>query len=418
MAKEWLGNAASVFDLWTVSLSGTVTSQTYTMSINGKSVSYTSTGGDTVATVLTALVAAWNSISPLPPPEIQELTAIGLPVGGPFTSMTLTQKTSGKPSTISVATGGAATFTIANTVPATGPNFFDNAQNWSGGVAPVNSDTLVFDVGKVPCKYNFNTSLTGVTINVNEGYTGSIGLPAVNSDSQNIYSEYRTTALTLAGGTVLINSSGITRCNLAFGANTASVRVLNCAARPNPNVPVILITGGNGSSSLNISKGDVGVAFYNGTTATFPTLNTAYLAQPQADVQLVCGLGATLTTVNKNGGTATLRTGATTINQQISGGVLNLTDAAAITTLNVFGGTVNFDTSGTVATVNLYGQSTFDCSGDTRGKTVTNPINVFDARVTIIDPGKGINSGTLTIAGNGASGFKVQHGSITTAVFT
>ena len=148
--KRWLGNANAIADLWTVSLSGTVVSQTYTMTINSKSITYAAGSTDTVSNILAALQSVWSSISPSPPVEFTELTATALPAGVPYTSLTLTGNTLGKPSTISVSTSGAATFSIAHTTSATGPNDFTNGANWSGGSAPANSDTLVFDDGSIP----------------------------------------------------------------------------------------------------------------------------------------------------------------------------------------------------------------------------------------------------------------------------
>ena len=274
--KRWLGNANAIADLWTVSLSGTVVSQTYTMTINSKSITYAAGSTDTVSNILAALQSVWSSISPSPPVEFTELTATALPAGVPYTSLTLTGNTLGKPSTISVSTSGAATFSIAHTTSATGPNDFTNGANWSGGSAPANSDTLDFDDGSIPCKYNLNSSWTGVTVSIEPGYSGQIGLPSINADNTTTYAEYRTTSLTMVGGTVLVNSSGISRCNLAFGANTATVRVLNTGPRADANIPVVLITGGNDSSELDITKGDCGLAFYQGTTATFPTVKTGF----------------------------------------------------------------------------------------------------------------------------------------------
>src|SRR5262249_8993955 len=157
-------------------------------------------------------------------------------------------------------------FTIANTTPATGPNDFKNSQNWSTGTAPANSDVLVFDNGTVPCKYGLSTTLTGLVISIELGYSGGIGLPNINNDGNTPYAEYRPTSLTISGGTLTVNATGVTRANFAFGANTSTVRVLNNGSRPDKYVPVVLLTGGNGSSELDISKGDVGVAFYQGTT--------------------------------------------------------------------------------------------------------------------------------------------------------
>lgn len=421
--KRWLGNAASVADLWTISLSGTVTTQTYSMTINSKSVTYTSSSADTVTTILAALAAAWNPVFPVSPPEFAEYTAAALPVGGPYTSMTLTGNTAGKPGTISVSTEGAATFSIAHTTTATGPNDFNNGQNWSGGSAPANSDTLVFDNGSISCKYNLSTSLTGITVSIEPAYSGQIGLPFINSDNTVTYAEYRTTSLTLAGGTVVVNSPSVSRVNLAFGANTASIRVVNCGPRPDPNTPVVLITGGNSSTELDVTKGDVGIAFYQGTTATIATIKTSFSSQQTAlsDVSVIVGTGATLTTVTKNGGTFDTRSNLTTLTQQILGGVTTFWDAVTATTVNIQNGTLNLNTTGTVGTVNLYGKGTLNANGDPRAKTITNAINCYNADksvVTVYDDAKTINSGALTLAPQGCQTVNYSHGTQTQIVAT
>jgi hypothetical protein len=414
--KRWLGNAASVKDLWTIALSGTVTSQTFSFVMNGKTIAYTTTT-ETIAQALAAFVTLWNQSSN--PPEFAELTAVGLPVGGPFTSMTITQDVSGRPSAMTVATSGGATFTVTNTAPATGPNFFDNAQNWSGGVAPANSDVLVFDNGAVPLKYNLSTSLTGITLQVNPGYGGQIGLPLINADATTTYNEYRATSLTTVGGTVTINAPNLTRCNLAFGANTATVRILATSQqRPDQYTPIVLITGGDSSSELDMTFGDCGTAYYQGTTATFTAIKTGYATNALTDVNLICGPGSTLTTVTKNGGNLNSRASITTLTQRLSGGSVTLSDAAAVTTLNVQAGTCFLNTTGTVATVNLYGQAILNADADPRAKTITNSINAYSSGVTVIDNQQSINSGTLSIALNGNANCIVQHGSGSTLVMT
>ena len=413
--KRWLGNAASVTDLWTVNLSGTVISQTYTITINGKSITYIAGGSDTVAIICAALVAAWR-VSTIP--EFAELTAAGIGSAGSFTGITATQNVSGRPSIITAATGGGATFGITNTTAATGPNDFTNAQNWSTGTAPANSDTLVFDNGSIACCYNINSSLTGVTVYVNPGYSGTIGLPYINSNGSVTYSEYRTTALTLAGGTAVINAPNCQQCNLAFGANTTTVRVLATGSRLTSTIPVVLITGGNGSSALDVTKGDVGVAYYLGQTATFPTVSTGYSTSPPTDANVVLGAGCTLTTVTKNGGVMTVSASATTITQDVYGGSITLTDAMAVTTVNIYAGTCYLNTTGTIATINLYGSATLNADGDPCGKTITNNINCYAPSVTVIDTAKSINAGTLSINSQGTTSVNVQHGGNVTQVYT
>lgn len=410
--KRWLGQAASVFDTWTVSLSGTVVSQTYTLTINSKTVTYVAGSSDSVAVILAALATNWNASTS---PEFMELAAVAS-----STNIVITQDIAGRPTTITASTSGAATFSISNTTAATGPMFFDNGQNWSGGSAPANSDTLVFDSGNVNCSYNINTSLTGITVNVNQGYSGNIGLPLINASSNqsNTYAEYRTTNLTLAGGTVVINDTLIQQCNLAFGANAFTLRVLAAGQRLTPSIPVVLVTGGTAGAEVDITKGDVGVAFYQGNTATIPLIKTGYLSNALTDVSLIAGLGATLTTVTKNGGNATFRCNVTTITQEVAGGTVTLTDAAAVTTLTAYSGTVNLNSTGTLATLNLYGDATLNCNSDPRAKTITNAINVYGSKCSVIDDQKSINSGTLSLNTNGLQSWGVSHGGNTTASYT
>jgi hypothetical protein len=417
--KRWLGNAAAIADLWTISLSGTVTSQTYTVTINSKTVQYVADGSATVTIVLAGLQAALSAISPAPPVEFTELTATALPVGGPYTSVTMTGNTPGVPHTISVGTSGGATFTIANTTPATGPNHFTNALNWSGGVAPANSDVLVFDNGSIACKYGLTTSLTGVTVSVEPGYSGQIGLPFINADnSTTTYAEYRPTSLTLVGGTVLSNSPEISRLNLAFGANAATVRILNNGQRLEQGIPVVLLTGGNASSELDVTKGDVGVAFYQGTTAHFPVIKSGFSTNAPSDASIIVGTGATLGAVTKNGGYFSTRSNLTTLNQDVAGGVADLHDAVTVTTINCYAGTLNANTTGAIGTVHLYQKAIFNADGDPRAKTISNPIEVYSKDVTINDNQKTINSGTLTLATNGATSVNIGHGANATMVLT
>ncbi len=408
--KRWIGNAPAVADLWTVTLSGSVISQTYTMTINGKSVTYVAGGADTVAVILAALVAAWNASDI---PEMQELAA----AVASASTLTLTGNDPGVPSTITVATGGGATFTRTNTTAATGPNDFANALNWSTGTAPANSDVLVFDNGNVDCLYNLSTVLTGIVLLVDQGFSGKIGLPFVNVNGSVSYAEYRTTSLTLAGGTATINSAAIQRCNLAFGANTTTVRILNTGQRENAFVPTVLIIGGNGSSELDITKGDVGVAFYAGTTATFPIVKTGYLNNANSDVNVTFGSGATLTTVTKNGGAMTVNSDVTTLVQDAAGGVLTIA-AGVVTTLEVDGGTCYPNTTGTLATVTISNDATLNFDQDPRAKTITNPILVYGDKANVLDNQKVVNSGVLSVTANQTTAINVQHGSNNVMTFT
>lgn len=419
--KRWLGSAAAVSDVWTVSLSGTVVSQTYTVTINAKNITFVAGSSDTVSTILVGLQAKLSAVSPVPPVEFTELTYAALPIGGPYTSLVMTAATAGNPVTVSVSTSGAATFTISNTTVATGPTFFSAATNWSDGAVPTNNDTFVFDSGSVPCSNGLNTGLTGCTTIVEPGYFGSIGRPFINSNNATTYAEYRTTSLTFPSGTstASINSPSIQRCNLAFGTSTASVRILNTSmSRPDAGIPVVLISGGASTSELDITKGDVGLAFYQGTVATFPVVKTGYASNALTDVSLLIGKSATLTTITKNGGYMRLQSNVTTLTQGSSGGTVDFMDSVTATTVNAYEGSINVQTSGAIGTINAYDQATINFDLDPRAKTVTNPINVYSSSVTIKDSQKSVNSGTLSLNVNGATSVNVSHGANTTIVYT
>lgn len=410
---RWIGNAPATYDVWTISLSGTVTSQTYTITINSKTITYAAGGSDTVAVILAALVAAWTSTTNTPAPEFGELTPV---VSG--STIVATGKVKGRPHVIDATTGGGATFSETNTVAATGPNDFANGQNWSGGSAPANSDTIVFDNGNKDCLYGLNTSLTGITLIVQPGYTGKIGLPLINNNNNVTYNEYRTTSLTLAGGTATIDGPNLQRCNLAFGANTTTIRILDTSqTRLDDHTPAVLLTGGNGSSELSITKGDVGLALYRGTTATMPSIKTAFKANAVNDVSLICGTGCTLTTVIQNGGSVILQANVTTYTINTAGGVLTVMDCV-ITTITALSGTIILKTTGTMPTINLYNNAVLDCDQDPRAKTVTNAINVFDEPVRIKDNQKTVNSGTLSLATSKLVRVNVEHGGNSTVVYT
>ena len=400
--KRWLGNAVAIQDLWTASLSGIVTSQTYSMTINGKSVTYISTGIDTVATVLAALATNWNAST------ITEFTEATASAGS--TTLTITGDKAGNPLSITVSTTGGASFSIANTTSATGPNDFGNGQNWTGGSAPANSDTLVFDTGSVDCAFGLTTSLSGITLIVNPGYSGNIGLYYLNKNSQTSYYEYRPQYLTLAGGTVTINAPSVQRCNLAFGANQAIVQVMATGSRIDKYTAPVLIVGGNSSSQLDITKGDVAIANYQGDSATFPTVQTSYTGNAPTDVNLYCGPGAVLTTITKNGGNLTINSNVANLTQGVAGGTVTIA-AGGVATLIAENGTVNYSSVGVLGTATIAGQAVLTFDGDPRAKSVTSPIQVYGDRASVSDNAKTVNSGTLSVTTNQTTSINVSHGS-------
>ena len=77
---------------------------------------------------------------------------------------------------------------------ATGPSFWDNVENWSTGALPVNGDTIWLDhrCGGRSVSHGLpNGSLQPAAVHMTQGFTGILGLPAVNNYTGRPYPEYR-----------------------------------------------------------------------------------------------------------------------------------------------------------------------------------------------------------------------------------
>lgn len=393
--KQWTGNAVATKDVWTITPGGTIASgSTFTLTINGKSIVYTSTA-TTVASVTAGITALWNNTETPPPPEFRELVAVDN-----TTSVTLTGRIEGRPHDISGAAGGSGTpsITVSNTTAATGPNFISAAANWSDGNAPANSDVLVIDSGDIPIYYGFDAldALTGVTLRILEGYQGAeIGLPNDNNNGD-FYREYRTKEVTLDGGTIEVNCSTLQRLRVNTQSTAATYRIINTGQRQDALIPVVLITANNSSNTLDVTRGDVAVAFYPGQTSNFATVRLAFANNQANDSIVFIGPDCTLATISKTGGDLTVNSNVTTLSQFPNGGTVRV-EAGAFASLNIDGGTCIYNSTGTLGTPRVSNDGFLDFDQDSRPKTVTNPVELFGDRARVRDSRKVVNSGALVL---------------------
>ena len=370
--RRWRGDAVPVADVWTITPGGTIGTETFTMTINGKDVTYTAQSGDTVALVVAGLVAAWNNSTI---PEFAEATAVNS-----TTHATITMDAAGVPMVVTCTASGSATLTPSNTTAATGPNFFSNADNWTGGAVPVDGDTVVFDSGGVSCKYGISQSaLTPAAFTVTMGFTGEIGLPESNVSVGGTYREYRTKFLTWCDSGDATNTSvrigdgvgsGSGRLRLSFNTGRVTGMILNSGQRTDEGEPAITIQGSNANSEWNVLRGDVGFAFYAGESTQMATLRVGYIDNPIGDARVECGADlATLTLVELSGGETALRSAVTTLSMWA--GICSQY-AGAVATLSIDGGTYYPKGTSTVTTLNLGSGGNFDRRQDARDMTITN----------------------------------------------
>jgi hypothetical protein len=388
---RWRGDAPAVAQVQTITIGTNDVATSYKVTINGKTVAVPGNAGGANATANDLLNALKAQTVPQEFVEIVWTSNANV--------ITATAAKPGKPFALAVsATGGTGTMSTAVTNAGSGPNDVSVAANWSGGALPATGDDIVFDTGNSDALYGLaQSAVTPNSMTILPGYTGKIGLPAVNADNASApYFEYRPQYLQYGtsgvGGTVNVTiNGGAGRIKLDQGTAPAVWNVLNSAQRIESGVPAILLKGSNAANALNLNRGDVGVAFFGGEMATLLTVNVGYETNPAGDSSLWLGSGVTLANaaIVQTGGNFTVNSatsGTATITQYDG----NLTlQSGAQTGLTVLGGTCIYNSTGTLSgTPVIGGSGTLDFSQDLRSKTVTSPINVYGAKAKLRDPNK------------------------------
>ena len=120
------------------------------------------------------------------------------------------------------------------------------------------------------------------------------------------YYEYRETYLKVGATTITIGAGegeGSQRIKLNTGSVQTTLIVVDSGQSANA-LPAILWKGTHASNVVRVSKGSFGAALHAGETATIATLAVGYRDDQEADAQVYCGAGVTLTDVDVSGGTS------------------------------------------------------------------------------------------------------------------
>lgn len=437
--RTWTGNAAATYDVWTGTVANTwATNDTATVTINGKTMTITIGSLTSTADVATTVKQAFNgetltdttatvspSIASNTLPEFGELTAT---VSGSV--VTFTADTAGVPHTITMGetTAGSGTLTGAHATTATGPNYWDNTDNWAEGAVPTTGDDVYID-RPVSILYALdNNADTLQSMLISERFTASsyIGLPFRNANG---YEEYREDYLKVSITTLNVyGKSG--RIKINVGSVQTAVNVYSTGATAETDRSAFQLLGTNSSNVVNVYGGDVGIARNSGEVSTVATLKqtggtlvcgsgvtltnvtgtggtlsvgsstttlikeagtlvvnggtqtaltflggtgtitgaTTVTTLRQGGGTLSCGVNVAFTTVDKSAGTLTMQSGCTTLTND--SGTVTVT-AGNITTANLTDGTFNYQGTGTIGTLNMNGSGTVDFTGTTAGCTVT-----------------------------------------------
>lgn len=367
-STRWNGGAKKVAQINRVTPTA-VNSETYTITINLKTITYTADASATVAEITAGLTTAFNASTE---PEFAEITATDS-----TTYVTLTADAAGDAFTNTSSASGAATLSTAINTASTGPEDWSTAANWSLNAAPVATDDVYIDKSDWDIKYGLSQAgATLLSLNISSAFTKKIGLPDINADGTT-YAEYRTKELTIDATTVNIDSpSSMIRINAGSVATTLNVK--NSGSAPVTGQQAVMWRGTNAANVVNVTAGQVGIAVAGNTVATVATLRIG--DRDGAGAEVFCR-SVTLTTVEMQSGTVHLETGCTTLT--VNSGTCELM-LGNVTTINARGGEIRYLGVGTITTLNSSGGSVVDFSRDPRARTVTTSQAYEGA--TIIDP--------------------------------
>jgi hypothetical protein len=359
----WLGDAQPIKQINTITPANVNIGNIFSVTINGKTVSFTATAA-TVANVTTGLASALSSSTI---PEFQEIAwtnqttyikAESVVEGVPFTQT-------------SSASGGTAANVTATTQAATGPDFWDNTANWSTGSVPANSDTVTFERINRPVRHGLAQSAVTLTaLNIYASYTGTIGLRSYTSSG---YREYRPTYLTIKSAVFNIGQGeggGSSLIKINASTVQTEINVLGTAQQSaEPGLSCVLLLGSHADNVLNVLRGSVGVAAQAGETATMETVTVGYISQQSSDSKVTLGSGVTLTDLVMTGGVVTVNSNVANITQD--GGTLNMQAGAVSDTLELRSGVCRYTSAGTIDALQVQSDATIDFSRDLRARTVT-----------------------------------------------
>ncbi len=410
----WSPNQASIAQTETYTFTApNSVGNTYTATINGKTITYTSISGDTAATAATGLfdlLSASTSIAP----ELQEITftnpssgvivATASTSGIPFANLTINGVT-GQGLVLSTGNGLGSGIATVHTKANASPSDVNDPQNWlrvnlvpvpptKTRAIPVNGDDVVVSDSAISLLWNLD-SLAAVRFNTYtryQSFTGTIGLPDTNSGG---YAEWRPTYFnfvgpsgsTPAGGLLMVlgygtNGSGPGRERYDVGSQQATLTVL--AAGQAIDEYAVRFKGVHTNNSFTLQGGvSLGIAMQPGETATLTT------SIVDGNSTLGIGPGVTWTaasTLSLYGGTAIVNAAPATLNITNGGNVTITTDQLTWTTITAqSGSTLAMLAGGTITTLTLRSGATLDKSNDARSLTITNSTLDGDT-CTTLDP--------------------------------
>lgn len=304
-------------------------------------------------------------------------------------------------------TAGTQNLVVASSVTPTGPNWFDEPENWEPLGAPVAADVLVFDdpsAGDVLYGLESISAATFAKIIVRASFENKrIGL----LDHNGLYFEYRPLELKVQCSEWEIGlgaGSGHALLRANCQAVQTAVQQFNSGATTDAKNKATQIRGTHVGNAAEILGGSFGSATDPEEVSTWAIVKIGGGGDDGTPPDVFLGAGCTLTDVDMDSGTLVANSAvAGTLRQE--GGESTINGTGAVAGLLLRGSALcHYNTTGALGGApEVSGDAILDFSQDLSAKTVTNPIELFgDAgRDAIRDPFKAVAS--LVIDFNGTS---------------
>lgn len=260
---------AAVNEQQTVTLTGTPTGGTFTLTFDGQTTGTIAYNASS-ATLDTALEALSNI-------GASDLTVTGS-AGGPWVvefggSLAATDVALMTGNAGSLTGGTAQTLSVAEVTASSGPNHWDTAANWSPSGVPVTADHVRFELGSSDCLYGLDQSaVTLASLHISMGWTGKLGLPRINESG---YHEYRTRELTCGITSLIVgigSGSGPQKVAINTEAIATTITVRDSGGSSESGVPTVIWRGTHADNVITVQGGDFGSAWWSDETAQISSL--------------------------------------------------------------------------------------------------------------------------------------------------
>lgn len=377
----YTGKARPVAQVSTAQITAYDAATTYTLTVNGVSVSVLgTTNADGTAA---ALAAAWEALAH---PYFTPITATAA-----TDTVTLTGPADGMPFTVtSSVTGGTGTIgSVATGTAADGPNHWGSGDNWSGGSAPANSDVIYVTKPAARLCWGIDISGTSPTRLVVRG-DARIGLSfsgvattadgdSTDPDAPEYRDQYLVAAITSVDvfpdeSTAVVSGSGRLHINNdKAGASTTTIGA-TAQSPVDTSRPAVCLLFANASADIYVSGGRGGVGIAMGNPGETSTIGDFVLDDPADVSRVFLSEGVTHSTIRVNGGRLSLNSAATMPSITITGGTCDIEGTQAVTALVVNEpGEAVCNTTGTIGTLTQNGNgSVADFHRSGKSRTVTN----------------------------------------------